>query len=1411
MLQLWSLKSAATRVLALLVLCAPLAALAQSTNNLDEDFTGPTTNNSWFFFNGACLTAGTSAATTNPGQIPSCISIQSSYYKEDLVGGASGYLGSTASPSSADPTGQGALRFTNGQIKSGSPSPSCTPGWGGFCQNGAVVSATPFATGQGISVTFKTVTYRGNGGGTGGDGADGISFYLLDGCMPIPGSTLDTTDCANAGNPVDPTKGNPLYGIGSLYGSVTYPAIGAWGGSLAYTCSNSNSPYDGLVGGYLGLGIDEYGNFLNGTNNTINEGDYIKNGDGTPAGPGDNTASGGYYKPGRIGLRGAGNISWQALTTAYGTDPANTAAPYYPASLATTCSNGGVYSAGSCGPVCPTGFFYNSAKVTCDQCSAGTTFYSGTNKCMSCPSGATYNVSDNSCSSPAFTCPNGATYGAGSCSPQYFCASGTTLNGSNCLKCPSGSSVDTSSGTPYCDYNCPTGTFEGTGQGVYPQMCYKCSKGSLTQNAVTKVWSCSSGGSLSLSNLKTPTSSSATTNTPQPVVPTGVNPTTSTPSTGVPYSLLAVRNTCSTGNLWNYKTPGTPSSAGPATLPTDPTNPNSLNTAGIMDYPALFTPGPPVVGAYRVLSGVQIANESAVTRADAVPIFYNLKITQNGILTLYYSINGGDYTPVINNLDIKQSNGPMPSSFRFGFAGSTGGSTNVHEIMCFKAAPDTLSASSVGVNEKQSQQIQPDTQAFFAYYNPVDSTGRIAAFGVGFFDPSNPTQLQVAGTASWDAACKLTGATSCPTTGTAVTGESPSASSGRQILTFDGSGGVPFQWTGGSTISAAQKTALGTQDELNYLRGVRDLEINTQGVGTYRARDSVLADVVDSSPTWVGPPSSGYATTFTNRLNSMDSLPENSGQTYVQFKSTYQTRQNVVYDGANDGMLHAFRTAGSDGTGTNDGAEVLAYMPNYVIQTIHKVTTDPITMVADSSLDFSSPQYTHNYFVDATPGTGDLFYGAKWHTWLVGGLGAGGSAIYALDITDPTSFKETNAASLVIGEWTAGVDGAAGAISCVGNGATNNVNCGQNLGNTYGTPLIRRLHDGHWGVIFGNGIGSATGDAGIYVMDIDPSDINKPTFYYLSTGQGTAASPGGDGIAAPAAVDLDGDKIVDYVYAGDMKGNLWRFDLTNASAKSWAASSQALFKSAGQPITTIPIVGGVVTAGGFRRVMVAFGTGQRTPVSGTSPITYLGNTQTLYGVWDWDMSGWNALPSSLQFATGTASAPIAPGNLQAQDVELSADGKLTRDINAATVCFQGASDCATNDKFGWSVALLGTSSQGAEQIVSNPTFLNGTIQWNSVLPADNKPTECTTNTDKGWTYDVTLAAGAAVPGFFQQYHDDQEAAGVETDASGTSFLLNAANGSSWLVYQTVTNAHETMQVNLPANNSAKRLTWIQLR
>ena len=173
-------------------------------------------------------------------------------------------------------------------------------------------------------------------------------------------------------------------------------------------------------------------------------------------------------------------------------------------------------------------------------------------------------------------------------------------------------------------------------------------------------------------------------------------------------------------------------------------------------------------------------------------------------------------------------------------------------------------------------------------------------------------------------------------------------------------------------------------------------------------------------------------------------------------------------------------------------------------------------------------------------------------TWLVGGLGAGGSAIYALDVTDPTQFSESNARNLVIGEWNPAT------ISC-----SNVSGCGSNLGQTYGTPVIRRLHNGLWAIIFGNGFGSSSGDAGIFIMTFDTSGSLRNT-YYLSTGVA-----GSNGIAYVSPADLDGDHITDYVYAGDLLGNVWRFGLTSSNPNSWAVNSTPVFTvPSAQPITT---------------------------------------------------------------------------------------------------------------------------------------------------------------------------------------------------------------------------------------------------
>jgi type IV pilus assembly protein PilY1 len=1167
------------RIVALAALLLAATGVAQGQSSVSEDFTTTSTSNSWWFFNGACLTASTSTGVeptaTGAGTLPGCTTIGSSYYNktggEVLVGGWNGVAGGTTQ-TLPDPVGRGALRFTNGAPY-------------GFSENGAIVSTAPFSTGQGVSVTFKTITYRGNSGGIGAgftynDGADGISFYLLD------ASKLDTTSITGTAN-----------GDGN--------GIGSWGGSLGYSCSNSNPPYNGLVGAYLGLGIDEYGNFLNGVN-------LVTGYTGTNTPSGDNSAYGYGRHPNRIGLRGAGNIAWNWLNANY---------------------------------------------------------------------------------------PN----------------------------------------------------------------VYKSTFTAAVQQT-------------------------------------------------------AVQETCQKGVLWDE--------ASNHAVDASDNHVNSSNQVPLYDYP-------PIPAAYSELPATnKIANESALSRQTATPIFYQLKISQSGLLSLSYSINGGSYQPVITRQNITTANGPLPANFLFGFAGSTGGATNIHEILCFKADPATTSASSAGASEKQSAKIESGTQAFFAYYNPSGWTGRVTATGL---TTDSYGDVVLAPTPNWDASCLLTGVAAGKTcTGTGAAGPIAAANPvTRAIITWSGSGGIPLEWTNLTSgeqgaIDAGDTTPLnGTR--VNYLRGDRSNEINTSGVGLYRSRTDILADIIDSSPTWIGPPNATFPNVWSDRINGAGSYPENAVgvQNYATYMSNAQTRTNVVYVGSNDGLLHGFRSGSFDSSHNfvatlNDGAEVLAYMPGAVVQSAVAASLQQNIHSTTPNIDYASAQYGHNFFVDATPGTGDLFYGNQWHSWVVGGLGPGGSAIYALDVTDPSSFSESNAANLVKGEWTPAT------ITCV-----NVANCGANLGNTYGTPQLRRLHDGRWAAIFGNGFGSASGDAGIYIMTFDPSSA-APTFYYISTGcaaAGTCGTSNPNGIAFASPADLDADHITDYVYAGDLQGNVWRFDLTSSVESNWAVTPGPLFTTpSGQPITTAVVVGaGSPSAGMPAQIMVLFATGQKTPLSNTSPATYQTGTQSMYGVWDWNMTAWNAL-GSVTYASMSASATglsttnqaLAASNLQQQTVLVNTTTQDREIPTPATICWAGTSGCSgTAGRFGWFLNFPGTQ----EQVVYSPQLVAEALTVNSIVPAPIDPTSCATNTDSGFTYVLSALTGTA---FYQVFlpssvannpaynmnaaYTDTTAIGMQTNATGSSFDVRNSSGENFLVHQCISGVNcPPTGVNIPTNSSGRRISWIERR
>jgi len=165
-------------------------------------------------------------------------------------------------------------------------------------------------------------------------------------------------------------------------------------------------------------------------------------------------------------------------------------------------------------------------------------------------------------------------------------------------------------------------------------------------------------------------------------------------------------------------------------------------------------------------------------------------------LSLNYSYNGGGVPEHPCQPEHHEFQRRAASTLRFGFAGSTGGSSNIHEVLCFKAASADTAASSATTNQTQSSRVTSSTQAYFSYYDPNDWTGRLTANAVSSDSSGN---LSIATTATWDASCVLTTiatGSSCTTTGVAgpTTGQNPVAGGtlSRVILSWNGTAGIPL-------------------------------------------------------------------------------------------------------------------------------------------------------------------------------------------------------------------------------------------------------------------------------------------------------------------------------------------------------------------------------------------------------------------------------------------------------------------------------------------------------------------------------------------------------------------------------------------------------------------------------------------
>lgn len=476
------------------------------------------------------------------------------------------------------------------------------------------------------------------------------------------------------------------------------------------------------------------------------------------------------------------------------------------------------------------------------------------------------------------------------------------------------------------------------------------------------------------------------------------------------------------------------------------------------------------------------------------------------------------------------------------------------------------------------------------------------------------------------------------------------------------------------TAEIAQNKSEGL-DALNYLRGDRSNEVIAGGV--LRSRTHVLGDVHESSPQFVGPPNTFIA----------DSLETAK---YSTFRKAYENRRQVIYVGANDGMLHAFDaglppnrscdplTDANNCIDPGSGEELLAYVPSSVYGNLWGLTL---------------PNYAHRFFVNSTPSISDVFYNGAWHTVLIGALGAGGQGYYALDITDPSAFKESNADDLVLWEFTDDnrhsatiADGVAGASG------------DKDLGYSFSRPSIVRLANGSWAAVFGNGYNntegssptSTTGTAILYIVDIGTGKLIKR----IDTGVGSAATP--NGLSTPALVDADNDSIYDYAYAGDLYGNMWRFDLDDDDTANWeiAYSGAPIFTgNSGQSITAKPVVNEHPRGFGL---LIYFGTGQYLQVGDNTSSGQ--STQSFYAVWD------NTSATNLTYPVDTSDM-----------LEQTIDNEFT--VSGLDLRHTSDNSISWGTHRGWYMDFEYSGANNGERIVSDALLRGNRVYFVTLVPS----------------------------------------------------------------------------------------------
>lgn len=511
---------------------------------------------------------------------------------------------------------------------------------------------------------------------------------------------------------------------------------------------------------------------------------------------------------------------------------------------------------------------------------------------------------------------------------------------------------------------------------------------------------------------------------------------------------------------------------------------------------------------------------------------------------------------------------------------------------------------------------------------------------------------------------------------------------------------VDFSWSNaGDTTTEGTLASLLSKDpengnvvdtegeaRLEFLRGSRSGEGST-----YRQRSSVLGDFYSSSPAVVSGPR--YLVGFSNRLE--------GNTAYSEFAASIADRTPRVYVGGNAGMLHGFNAL--------TGVEEFAFVPSAVFPKLNKLT---------------GTNYSHEFYVEGTPTVADVFDGSEWRTILVGTLKAGGKSIFALDITTPGQEE-------LLWQFDENSITASEAVK---------------MGFSFSQPTIARLHTGKWAVVFGNGYesaGNTNGKAALFMVDAMEGTLLKSLEV-----QGVDGA--NNGLSTPKLGDFNADGVADYAYAGDLQGNVWRFDLLrDGRSESTPFTTEDDGESAIDAFEVsyggAPLFSAVADDGTSRQTITSAPSLVRHPtgigylvIFGTGKFYETGDkdgdksmAQTVYGIWDEETLGQdsgapNISRSSLQQQTFEATTTVTNG----------LDSRQGRVISDNAVRWQASDSLPAQN--GWYLNLVQTDG---EMVVENMSQLGRTVFFQSLVPNDDPCGDGTSN----WTYAINPFTGGKTP------------------------------------------------------------------